>query len=355
MKNNYPVYIITLIAILLTLCSVQAGTLEAFSDAGCVDVNGSTYLIGNTNSGDLVQLIWTGVDGVINDADEMGNATGDDVIIDSTYIGYGTLVGASANGRFGKTFTHDLIAASYKLYIRVWNAPAVTGLTDAYGNSPIHTMQSDIGQYNCGSVHCVERTSTPVELSSFNVNSEPGKMVLKWATESETENLGFHIYRSTSIDGERERVTTQLINGAINAQSRNEYNWIDSDVQDGVIYYYWLADIATTGEINFSDSQKAIGIAKPDAYELSQNYPNPFNPTTTIGYALKDDSDVDLMIYNVRGQLVRTLVSSQQSAGVYNIVWNGKNDQGVSVPTGVYFFRIRANEFESIKKMALTK
>ncbi len=352
---NKAYTIILVIFLTMLVVTVQAGTLEAFSDEGCVDVNGSTYLVGSNSSGDLVQLIWTGPDGKINEADDMGNATGDDVVIDSTYIGYGTLPGVSANGRFGKTFTHDLLAASYTVYIRTWNAPTITGLTDAYGNSPIRTMQSDIDHFNCGAVRCIERTSTPVELTSFTVNSEPGKMVLNWVTQSETENLGFYIYRSETIDGERVNVTESMISGAINAQSRNDYSWIDNGVEDGVVYYYWLVDVATTGETNFSDSQKAIGIAKPDHYELSQNYPNPFNPRTTIKYTLKDDGHVELAIFNIRGQLVRSLVSSEQSAGVYSMMWDAKDDNGVSLPSGIYFYRIRSNEFESIKKMSLTK
>ncbi|MBN2410739.1 T9SS type A sorting domain-containing protein [candidate division KSB1 bacterium] len=332
----------------------SSGTFEAVSNEGCLDIDGS-YLIGNSNSGDLVQLIWTGPDGNINQADEMGNATGDDVIIDSTYIGYGTLTGLAAAGRFSKTFSNEIFVTGLKIYVRVWNSPVVNGMQDAFGNSQIYVLSGEIEFHNFGQVQTVERQSTPVELSFFNTITEPGKVVLKWITQSETENLGFHIYRCESIDGEKQRLTDEMIDGAINSQSRNEYKWIDTQVEDNKVYYYWLADVSTAGDVQFSTARKAIGLAKPTEYFISQNYPNPFNPTTSIKYALKDAGKVKLAIFNIRGQLVRNLVDSQQTAGVYNFQWDGKDENGTVVPSGVYLYTIQVNEFKMTKKMSLTK
>jgi len=356
MKNKSldGILILLLLIQLFFVSGLIAGSFEAVSNEGCLDIDGS-YLIGNTNSGDLVQLIWVGADGHLNPADEMGNVTGDDVIIDSTYIGYGTLPGLAAGGKFGETFLNEILVTGLKVYVRVWNSPVVNGMQDAYGNSSIYTLTSDIDYNDFGQVQAIERQSTPVELTSFNTITEPGKVVIKWITQSETENLGFHLYRCESIDGEKKRITDEMIDGAINSQSRNDYQWVDTQIEDNKVYYYWLADVSTAGDVQFSGAKKAIGIAKPTDYSISQNYPNPFNPTTFIKYSLKEDGIVKLAIFNIRGQLVRNLVNARQSAGLYNFQWDGKDENGTVVPSGVYLYTIQVNEFKMTKKMSLTK
>ena len=97
--------------------------------------------------------------------------------------------------------------------------------------------------------------------------------------------------------------------------------------------------------------------AIPDEYSLSQNYPNPFNPTTTIAYSIKDQAHVSLKVYNVAGQLVRTLVNEQQTPQVENfrVTWDGRNDLGSSVSSGVYFYKLVTKNFSQTKKMVLLK
>jgi agmatine deiminase len=93
--------------------------------------------------------------------------------------------------------------------------------------------------------------------------------------------------------------------------------------------------------------------------KLLGNYPNPFNPETTIKYNLKNNSDVTLTIYNVKGQLVRTLVKSSQIAGMHSTVWNGKDTKGRNVSSGIYFSTLDVNDDESdytsVKKIILLK
>ena len=94
----------------------------------------------------------------------------------------------------------------------------------------------------------------------------------------------------------------------------------------------------------------------PEEYALMQNYPNPFNPTTTIKYQLKQNVDVKMTIYNVLGQKVITLVDSKQSAGTHQVVWNGLNQYGSKVATGIYFYHIQiGDKFSQVKKMILMK
>jgi len=93
------------------------------------------------------------------------------------------------------------------------------------------------------------------------------------------------------------------------------------------------------------------------ANTLEDNYPNPFNPTTTIKYSIQDRGQVTLKIYNAAGQLVRTLVNEEQApvAGGFSKVWNGLNDRGQSVASGVYFYQLTSKNFEQTKKMVLLK
>ncbi len=95
----------------------------------------------------------------------------------------------------------------------------------------------------------------------------------------------------------------------------------------------------------------------PREFALHQNFPNPFNPDTTIKYDLAESADVTLQIYNVLGQVVRTLVASEaQNAGRYQIRWNGMDDRGVSVSSGIYFYQISADGmFSDVRKLMLLK
>jgi hypothetical protein len=93
----------------------------------------------------------------------------------------------------------------------------------------------------------------------------------------------------------------------------------------------------------------------PREFGLSQNYPNPFNPTTVIDYALPKACEVSIKVYNILGQEVRNLANERQEAGYKSTVWDGKDDQGQEVSSGIYFYRIVAGNFIKSKKMVLLK
>ena len=93
----------------------------------------------------------------------------------------------------------------------------------------------------------------------------------------------------------------------------------------------------------------------PLVFSLSQNVPNPFNPETIISYALPQSEQVKLVIYNVLGQEIRTLVNAFKPAGRYRVVWNSRDDFGRSVSSGVYFYQITAGEFLDTRKMLILK
>jgi hypothetical protein len=93
----------------------------------------------------------------------------------------------------------------------------------------------------------------------------------------------------------------------------------------------------------------------PTGYELTQNYPNPFNPTTEIRFSLPRSSAVKLLIYNILGQEIKTLIDRPMDAGIYTADWDGTNNSGRSVASGIYFYRLTAGSFTETRKMVLVK
>ena len=95
--------------------------------------------------------------------------------------------------------------------------------------------------------------------------------------------------------------------------------------------------------------------AAPKDFGLEQNYPNPFNPSTVIQYRLPEKAMVTLQIFSVQGRLITTLVNAMQNGGVHQAVWNGLDQNGAPVPSGIYFYQIQANDFTEIKSLTLLK
>ncbi len=93
----------------------------------------------------------------------------------------------------------------------------------------------------------------------------------------------------------------------------------------------------------------------PENFLLYSNYPNPFNSATKLKYELKKPNNTKLIIFDQKGNLIKSLVNKTQTAGVYTVVWDGKNVQGIDVPSGIYFYRLNSGNFISTKKMLYLK
>jgi hypothetical protein len=108
-----------------------------------------------------------------------------------------------------------------------------------------------------------------------------------------------------------------------------------------------------------TDLRNAVDVPEfdelPAAPSLSQNYPNPFNPATRINYALHKDCHVRLAVYNILGQRVIMLVDEHQAAGYRTVLWDGKNQYGNQVASGIYFYQLQAGDFVETKKMVLLR
>jgi len=119
--------------------------------------------------------------------------------------------------------------------------------------------------------------------------------------------------------------------------------------------YEGTITISITADVDEDDKQENI-----KSFDLSQNYPNPFNPATTIrfkveGERLKAPIPVTLKIYNILGKLVRILVDEEKVPGSYEVVWDGRDSQGKEVSSGIYFYRLDAENYRKTKRMTLVK
>lgn len=117
--------------------------------------------------------------------------------------------------------------------------------------------------------------------------------------------------------------------------------WKDSNIVAGLF------------EIDTTDIEDDT--VKPYVTELYQAYPNPFNPATNIGFSLADESEVSLKVYNIKGQLVKSLVDDNLPQGIHNIVWQGTNNKGMRVGSGVYFYRLSTSDYDKVRKVLMIK
>ncbi|HNW59413.1 MAG TPA: FlgD immunoglobulin-like domain containing protein [bacterium] len=195
---------------------------------------------------------------------------------------------------------------------------------------------------------------TPVELSSFSAAMMDGAVVLQWETQSESDNLGFNVYRSTEEQGLFSQINTRMIPGAGSSASAHNYRYVDNTAAAGQVYYYQIVDIATNGTMQWH-GPVMVEMVQPEASRLEQNSPNPFNAQTRIAYAVKQPGQVMLAIYNLQGQRVRTLVSNRLEAGSYSTIWDGRDDNGHDLPTGAYLYVLKMADSELSQRMTLIK
>jgi hypothetical protein len=113
----------------------------------------------------------------------------------------------------------------------------------------------------------------------------------------------------------------------------------------------------TSLDVNFGlaqDSAEEV-VARPTRLALSQNYPNPFNPETTISYSVDMPSNVSLEVYNVKGQLIKTLYNGHKAVGNHSVVWNGRDNANNEVASGLYFYKLSTENRTEMRKMLLVK
>jgi len=185
----------------------------------------------------------------------------------------------------------------------------------------------------------------PVELVAFTARNTAEGVQLTWRTASEQNNAGFEVQRRSEKASEWQ--VLGFVRGAGTTAEAQSYTFLDKSASGKV--QYRLKQIDFDGQFEYSNIIE-VDAGAPKQFALEQNYPNPFNPTTLISYQLPVASEVSLKVYDVLGKEVATLVNERQEAGTYHFNFNAS-----SLSSGVYFYRIKAGNFVSTKKMMLVK
>ena len=201
---------------------------------------------------------------------------------------------------------------------------------------------------NGGSMALATPNNFVASAAGTNVN-------LSWTQPiTELEYVGFNLYRK--CDGEE-------FGEPIAELDENVFFYTDYNLEEGYYTYGLTAIYANSlesqkvtaiAQINSSVDNK-LEITTPKYYSLSQNYPNPFNPTTIIKYALPQRTQISIKIYDITGKLIKTLIDKPMEAGYHTILWDGTDEKGKHVSSGVFYYKIYATDFQQIKSMILLK
>jgi photosystem II stability/assembly factor-like uncharacterized protein len=189
----------------------------------------------------------------------------------------------------------------------------------------------------------------PMELSSFTAEFKNNSVSIKWTTETEVKNYGFEIERKSKNTQTDKWAKIGFVNGSGNSNSKKNYSFEDKNIKYGT-YLYRLKQIDDNGQFMYSKTIEVFTSSIPQSYSLEQNFPNPFNPVTTILYQIKEQGLVQLKIYNLLGEEVITLVNEIKPIGYYS-----SNFDASDLPSGVYIYSLKVNDFVQTQKMTLLK
>ncbi len=191
---------------------------------------------------------------------------------------------------------------------------------------------------------------TPTLLQSLWVKASPGEIRIVWEVEEDRDIDGYLLDRRLVDRDSWQRITPSLIP----ADGKSRYEFVDRGVREGERYIYQLSALTRDGDERVLGQEEAMTPA-PAQLSLEQNVPNPFNPDTAIRFSLPEAAMVDISIFNAEGRRVATVFNGLLDAGVWTRRWNGINDQGQPVSSGVYMYRLRAGKQTITRKMVLLR
>ncbi|MFA7361179.1 MAG: T9SS type A sorting domain-containing protein [Candidatus Kapaibacterium sp.] len=191
----------------------------------------------------------------------------------------------------------------------------------------------------------------PVNLTSFTSNINGRNVKLNWVTDSEQNNAGFDVERK-ALTGVW--VKAGFVQGKGTTTTTTSYSFEDKNLNAGK-YNYRLKQIDVNGNFEYHNLNSVLEVGLPTKFDISQNYPNPFNPTTKVDFQLPVDSKVSILVYDMTGREIKTLLKNElRTAGYYTAEFNGS-----SFASGTYFYRFitEAGGKQNIitKKMVLIK
>jgi hypothetical protein len=194
-------------------------------------------------------------------------------------------------------------------------------------------------------------------------HTEFGALKLIWDVASEWDNEGFNVWRRQEGDSVFAQIASFTdhpeLYGRGTEATRARYQYIDRNLTPGEIYFYRLQSVSIGGFETVMIDREASGSPQlpPDRFILKDAYPNPFNPETTIEYVVPYVAAVEITIYDVLGHKVRELVRAQLAPAIYQTIWDGTDDHGMNMPSGVYFYQMIGGTgvFKESRKILLVR
>lgn len=200
---------------------------------------------------------------------------------------------------------------------------------------------------------------TPVELSGFTATlSATNDVQISWTSQSETNLMGYRVYRNESADQTGSLLITPVLIPATNTSEQHSYSVSDPEVEIGHSYYYWLESVDSFTSQFFGPVsitvQGDVPPVNPETSALKNAYPNPFKASgsTSIGLDVKAGETGTLTILNLAGQVVR---SYSVGEGSHTINWNGTDTNGKACSSGVYFYKLSTPSLNQTRKMVILK
>jgi hypothetical protein len=209
--------------------------------------------------------------------------------------------------------------------------------------------RDDCGNYYSDSFTLTLNPPDAVPVAFQQIAASPGDngIVISWSIEADETFEGFNIYRRSA----KQPFEIRLNQDALLEPSIRSY--LDGGVEPGMTYHYAVVFVMPDGsELRSPPVSAAMNVLST---HIGQNRPNPFNPTTELEYRLAQDSHASLIIYDVTGRRIRTLVDQVQKSGIHRVRWNGRDTDGRLVSSGVYFYKLTAGSFSQTRRMVLLK
>ncbi len=189
----------------------------------------------------------------------------------------------------------------------------------------------------------------PVELADYQAEWTAGGVNLAWTTRSETNNLGFFVFRAEEESGPYLQLNNEPLAAAGNSEMEHHYTYLDRNVGGNKIYYYKMADIDFCGRQTLH-GPVTVKTGVISDFMLQQNYPNPFNPITTIEFTLPQNEKVRISVADISGREMALIHEGPLSAGRHKFIFSG---QGLA--SGLYFYHVDTPTFHECKTMILLK
>ena len=205
------------------------------------------------------------------------------------------------------------------------------------------------GTYSGGGTQC----GSPLPVTMLSITAtvlvNTNNVIIKWITENEINNAGFEVQRMLLKD---KKIWSNVgyVEGSGTTNEQKTYTFEDKKVKVGK-YRYRLKQIDYNNHYEMYELGNAVEIAPPGKFEVSQNYPNPSNPSSKIDFTLPVDANVTLVVFDITGRLIKTLLNNEfKTADWYTVEFDGSN-----IASGIYFYRLMTETDVVTKKMLLIK